>query len=154
MWHKVVWSLLATILVGIGGTTLFEIIPILTQTQALFITIIAFVLAGICLYKADLFDKKHPKTEQIVHNNEVKNNDKKYPDGCLENVSPEDRKLINKFGRDMILEYFHGHDDIDGMLADRANNVPLNELLDSPCSICRNGTLRNQRLKRRYKYEL
>jgi len=64
--------------------------------------------------------------------------------GRLEDVSPQDANLILLMSID--LEARHGHNDITALLADRASNVPLNELKTRLCSQC--GIPRNQKSKK------
>jgi hypothetical protein len=63
--------------------------------------------------------------------------------GKLEDISPQDANLILIMSIE--LDSRHGHNDITGLLADRASGVPLNELKTRPCSQC--GIPRNQRSK-------
>jgi hypothetical protein len=64
-------------------------------------------------------------------------------EGRLNNVSLQDRLLIQSFALQMI--FTHGHQDLKGLLADRASGVPLNELMVRECQVCRMP--RNQRSK-------
>lgn len=66
-------------------------------------------------------------------------------EGSLDNVTSQDRALIMSMAMDMLLR--HGHMDIQGMLADRASGVPLNELMSKNCSTCETPTPRNQKSK-------
>jgi hypothetical protein len=66
-------------------------------------------------------------------------------DGRLENISQGDVDLILLMSIEV--ESRHGYNDLTGLLADRANGVPLNELKARPCSQC--GIPRNQRGKHR-----
>jgi len=63
--------------------------------------------------------------------------------GRLEDISPVEADLI--LAMSIELESTHGYNDITGLLADRASDVPLNELKARPCSHC--GIPRNQRGK-------
>jgi uncharacterized membrane protein (Fun14 family) len=62
-------------------------------------------------------------------------------EGSLDTVSKQDRLLIMSMALEMIR--IHGYADINGLLADRANNVPLNELMMRKCSEC--NISRNER---------
>jgi hypothetical protein len=63
--------------------------------------------------------------------------------GKLEDISRGDALWI--MGKSILMQNSHGHDDFWGLTADRASNVPLNELMARPCSQC--GIPRNQRSK-------
>ena len=65
--------------------------------------------------------------------------------GTLENVSPQDTRLILLMS--IGVDSRHGYNDLTGLFADRASGVPLNELKTRPCSQC--GIPRNQRGKHR-----
>lgn len=153
MRNKILWLSIAAISSAIGGAVLPIIFPAISQCQAIIIAIIAFAIMVIAIYKADLLDRKHQKTEQIEHDNEVKNNAKKYIKDSSVDVSLRDKLHIIGLNYDMLV--IHGkHGDINGMLVDKAEGVPLSELLNKRCRICNDGTLRNQRIKRRGKNEL
>lgn len=70
-------------------------------------------------------------------------------EGSLENVTLADKSWIMSWSITE-MNFKHGHNDILGMLADRASGVPLNELPNRPCKVCADGTLRNQKSKRDY----
>jgi hypothetical protein len=61
--------------------------------------------------------------------------------GSVETVSDADKRFIVSLCRDMVLQ--HGHIDPNGLLADRASGIPLNELMSRKCSQCE--TARNIR---------
>jgi len=50
-------------------------------------------------------------------------------------LTPHDRIFLEGLSDQMFIQ--HGHSDSNGLLADFAERVPLNELLNRPCSICR-----------------
>jgi hypothetical protein len=54
--------------------------------------------------------------------------------GSLDDVPSQDKLLIQAMAMDMAI--VHGHLDLDGLLADRASGIPLNELKRQPCSVC------------------
>ena len=54
--------------------------------------------------------------------------------GSLDDVPAQDKLLIQAMAIDMTIA--HGHLDLDGLLADRASGIPLNELKQRPCSVC------------------
>jgi hypothetical protein len=54
--------------------------------------------------------------------------------GSLNNVTLQDRELIQSWALDMLFK--HGHEDFKGLLADRASGIPLNELMSKNCSEC------------------
>ena len=56
------------------------------------------------------------------------------PIGSLDAVSSQDKRLITAMAIDMAIS--HGHLDLEGLLADRASSIPLNELKQRPCSVC------------------
>ena len=62
----------------------------------------------------------------------------------IQNVTPEDKKVINS----MMARMFsvHGHLDGDGLMSDRGSGIALNDLMEKPCSKC--GVPRNRRGKR------
>ena len=63
-------------------------------------------------------------------------------DGSIESVTIGDMGfVVSQLGIPM--SWNHGHRDIEGMIADRASGIPLNELTGRPCSHC--GVARNQR---------
>ena len=55
----------------------------------------------------------------------------------LEDLSKKDVAFIKVLSEQMEAEIGHGHGDILGLLADRASGVPINELINSNCSICK-----------------
>ncbi|MFC1977829.1 hypothetical protein ACFLWS_06180 [Chloroflexota bacterium] len=61
----------------------------------------------------------------------------------ISNVTPQDKIQIESMDNRMMAT--HGHWDLEGLLSDRANGVPLNELMARACSKC--GTPRNKRGK-------
>jgi hypothetical protein len=63
--------------------------------------------------------------------------------GKLENVSRQDANWMMAKAIEMTV--YHGHDDLLGLFADRASNVPLNELMTRLCSKC--SVPRNQQGK-------
>ena len=54
--------------------------------------------------------------------------------GSLDTVSSQDRKFITAISWGMVMK--HGHFDVNGLLADRASGIPLNELMSRNCSLC------------------
>lgn len=83
--------------------------------------------------------------ERVRINNEIqaaRNN--KALEGSLDNVGLQDRLFIRERHFDML--QIHGDSDYWGMLADRADNIPLNKLMTGKCSIC--GIPRNQKGKK------
>ncbi len=59
----------------------------------------------------------------------------------LDSVTPQDKKVIGSMGTRMFL--LHGHQDLTGLLSDRANGISLNDLMAKPCSVC--GVVRNKK---------
>jgi hypothetical protein len=62
----------------------------------------------------------------------------------LREVTPQDKKAIELM--DIRMTGTHGHMDLTGLLSDRASGIPLNDLIEKPCSKC--GVQRNKRGKR------
>lgn len=62
----------------------------------------------------------------------------------LKDITTEDKKLIQSMGMRMMT--IHGHMDLMGLSSDRANGVPLNELMEKACSEC--SVPRNKRGRR------
>lgn len=65
--------------------------------------------------------------------------------GSLDSVSLSDRHFIIGLSVRMGINHKHGGD-LQGLLADRASGVPLNELMTRECSIC--GIPRNRKSNR------
>ena len=65
-------------------------------------------------------------------------------EGSLDTVTGEDRRFIVSLCLEMAIQ--HGHIDFNGLLADRASGVPLNQLMSKECSVC--GIARNLRSDR------
>lgn len=62
-------------------------------------------------------------------------------DGSIESVTAGDVSfIVSRLGIPM--SWDHGHGDIEGLIADRASGIPLNELMQRACSRC--GVPRNQ----------
>jgi hypothetical protein len=62
--------------------------------------------------------------------------------GSLDSVSLADKYFIISLSIGMSINHVHGGD-LQGLLADRASGVPLNELMTRECSIC--GIPRNKK---------
>lgn len=99
---------------------------------------IAFFAGFLAIYlnsekiKKDIYEQIKKEIEEI--------RDIKPQEGSLNNVTQQDRILIMSWAQQMIFE--HGHQDLNGLLADRASGVKLNELMTRNCSKC--GIPRNQ----------
>jgi hypothetical protein len=65
--------------------------------------------------------------------------------GSLDSISSADRWFIVSLSIEMGLRHVHGGD-LQGLLADRASGIPLNELMARNCSVC--GVPRNKQSKR------
>jgi hypothetical protein len=63
----------------------------------------------------------------------------------LGSVTSEDKKLIQLMAVNM--KSVHGHMDLTGMVSDRANGMPLDELMLKECSKC--GVPRNKKGRKR-----
>jgi len=96
----------------------------------------AFVLCDIGIRKKE-YEKtqnrevQHTQTRQIIEPQK----------GSLDSVSSQDRQFIVLLATTMTHE--HGHMDIQGLLADRASGIALNELMARNCSRC--GCPRNDK---------
>jgi hypothetical protein len=66
--------------------------------------------------------------------------------GSLDSISSADRWFIVSLSIEMGLRHVHGGD-LQGLLADRASGIPLNELMARNCSVC--GIPRNNQSKKR-----
>jgi len=76
-----------------------------------------------------------PPTEPVVQLQE----------GSIDTVTLQDRRFI-RLELSVPMQWRHGHMDTEGLLADRASGVPLNELLARNCSRC--GVPRNKKGRR------
>jgi len=133
------WGLLS---VGLGlGIVLTFISPQVGIPVGVVITLLGVILV-IRAYHGKVREKFEINTEVDKENliatlKGLKNT------GRLEDVSPADVDLILLMSIELAGK--HGHNDLTGLLADRASGVPLNELKIKPCSQC--GIPRNQNSK-------
>ena len=79
--------------------------------------------------------------EQLEVNQSLSRLDIKKQDGSIESVTEGDLAFLS--GLMITMKWDHGHPDIEGLLADRASGVPLNELKTRNCSRC--GVPRNKK---------
>lgn len=99
---------------------------------ALFVFVIGFIV----LFMSDkqLEDNIYKKViERVTENINQRQ-------GTAESITPKDMALLRLMTIKMARQ--HGHIDFEGLVADRASGVALNELITRNCSVC--GKPRNQ----------
>ena len=135
-WVQYIMGVLA-IPIAIGGLPMIDTHP--SMAYSMFAIAIVLGIISICIL---VFRKRRKISKRTVNYQRQKplplpaiNYEK------LDSVTAQDKKFIETMGIRMMGT--HGHEDLLGMMSDRANGVPINDLMSKVCSKC--GIPRNRR---------